>query len=181
MIWPAIPLRGPVNPPGGPRRTFRAVAAGRLPGSAGDPMRRMSWRSAHGSATIELAILAPVLLALLGLVIVAGRITTAGSAVEQAASSAARTASLARDARAASAGAEQAARDALRQQGITCQPLTSAVTTDGFAAAVGTPASVTATVRCTLALADLAVPGMPGSRVVVAEMTSPIDTFRGRS
>jgi Flp pilus assembly protein TadG len=135
----------------------------------------------RGSATIELAILAPALLALLGLVIVAGRISAAGSAVEQAAASAARTASIARDARAAQAGAQRSALDSLRDQGVTCQPLTSSVDTRGFAVAVGSPASVTVNVTCAVPLAALAVPGMPGRRTVTATMTSPIDRFRGRS
>lgn len=135
----------------------------------------------RGSATIEMAILAPVLLALLGLVIVAGRVSAAGSAVEQAAASAARAASIARDARAAQSGAERAARDSLDGQGITCQPLTSSVEVGGFAASVGSPASVTVSVRCAVPLGDLAVPGMPGQRTVAAQMTSPLDLFRGRS
>lgn len=139
------------------------------------------WASTRGSATIELAVLAPALLALLGLVIVAGRISTAGSAVEQAAASAARAASITRDARAAQSAAERSARDSLRDQGVSCQPLTSSVDTRGFAVAVGSPASVTVSVRCAVPLADISVPGMPGQRTVTATMTSPIDRFRGRS
>ena len=139
------------------------------------------WVIDRGSATIEMAVLAPALLALLGLVIVAGRISTAGSAVEQAAASGARAASIARDARAAQSAAERSARDSLRDQGVTCQPLTSSVDTRGFAVAVGSPSSVTVSVRCVVALADLAVPGMPGQRIVTSQMTSPIDRFRGRS
>lgn len=135
----------------------------------------------RGSATIELAILAPALLALLGLVIVAGRISTAGSAVEQAAAAAARTASLARDARAAQAGADRAVETSLAEQGISCMRLSNAVDVDDFALPIGTPASVTVTVRCAVPLADIGVPGMPGARVVEATMTSPIDRFRGRS
>ena len=135
----------------------------------------------RGSATIEMAVLAPALLALLGLVIVAGRISAAGSAVEQAAASAARAASIARDARGAQSAAERGARDSLRDQGITCQPLTSSVDTSGFAVAVGSPSSVTVMVRCVVPLADISVPGMPGQRTVTAQMTSPIDRFRGRS
>jgi Flp pilus assembly protein TadG len=135
----------------------------------------------RGSATIELAVLAPALLALLGLVIVAGRIATAGSALEQAAASAARAASIARDARGAEAAAQRSARDSLRDQGVTCQPLTSSLDVGGFAVAVGSPASVTVRLRCTVPLADIAVPGMPGQRTVTAQMTSPIDRFRGRS
>jgi len=135
----------------------------------------------RGSATIELAVLAPALLALLGLVIVAGRVAAAGSAVEQAAASAARAASIARDARAAQASALWVAQDSLRDQGITCGELTTTVDSSGFAVAVGSPARVTVTIRCAVPLADVAVPGMPGERTVSAAMTSPIDRFRGRS
>jgi len=45
---------------------------------------------------------------------------------------------------------------------------------------VGTPATVTATVRCVVNLADLAVPGVPGARTVTATASSPVDTFRER-
>lgn len=145
------------------------------------PATRLGSATDRGSATIELAVLAPALIAGLGLVIVAGRISVAGSAVEQAAASAARAASIARDSRTAQAGADRAARDSLRDQGITCQPLTSAVDVSGFAVAVGSPASVTVTVGCSIPLADVAVPGMPGQRTVTAQMTSTIDRFRGRA
>jgi hypothetical protein len=50
---------------------------------------------------------------------------------------------------------------------------TVTVDTAGFAAPVGTPATVTATVRCVVNLADLAVPGVPGTRTVTATATSP--------
>jgi Flp pilus assembly protein TadG len=139
------------------------------------------WVIDRGSATIEMAVLAPALLALLGLVIVAGRISAAGSAVEQAAASAARAASIARDARAAQSAAERGALASLRDQGITCQPLTSSVDTRGFAVAVGSPSSVMVSVSCVVPLADISVPGMPGQRTVTSQMTSPIDRFRGRS
>lgn len=142
---------------------------------------RLGHAAERGSATIELAVLAPALLAVLGLVIVAGRVSAAGSAVEQAAASAARAASISRDARSAQAGARSAAQDSLRDQGITCRKLTTTMDTSGFAVAVGSPASVTVTVRCAVPLADVAVPGMPGERTVSAAMTSPIDSFRGRS
>jgi hypothetical protein len=55
------------------------------------------------------------------------------------------------------------------------------VSTTGFRVAVGEPASVTVEVRCAVPLADVAVPGMPGTRVLTARVTSPLDTFRGRS
>jgi len=133
-----------------------------------------------GSATIELAVLAPGLIALLSLVIVAGRIEAAAGAVEQAAAAAARAASLSRSAQAAGARAESAARQSLADQGVACQPLTSTVDLGGFRVAVGRAASVRAEVSCTVSLADIAVPGMPGTRTISAEMTSPLDRHRGR-
>ena len=134
----------------------------------------------RGSATIEMAVLAPALLALLGLVVVAGRVSTAGSAVEQAAAVAAREASLARDSRSAQSAATEAVRASLDGQGITCRTLTSDVDVEGFTVPVGQPASVRVHVTCAVPLADVAVPGMPGTRVVTASMTSSIDRFRGR-
>ena len=134
----------------------------------------------RGSATIEMAVLGPALLALLGLVLVAGRVSTAGSAVEQAAAVAAREASLARDGRTAQAAAAEAVRASLDGQGITCRTLTSDVDVEGFTVPVGQPASVRVQVTCAVPLADLAVPGTPGTRLVAASMTSAIDRFRGR-
>ena len=158
-----------------------AARAGHWPTSVGRSRLARGSGASRGSATIEVAILAPALLALLGLVIVAGRISVAGSAVEQAAAAAARAASIARDAATAQVGADKVAREALREQGIECQPFKSAVDVRGFAVAAGAPSSVTVRVDCTVALADVAVPGMPGSRTVSSQMTSPIDRYRGRS
>lgn len=125
--------------------------------------------------------MAPALLLLLSVTIVAGRVVSAGSAVEQAAAAAARAASLARDARTAQGEAQRVASSSMRDQGIDCAPLASRVQVAGFAVAVGRPAHVSVDVRCTVPLADLAVPGLPGSRVVTASATSPLDRFRARS
>ena len=134
----------------------------------------------NGSATLELAILAPALLALLGLVIAAGRIEVAGGAVEQAASAAAREASLARTGSAARAAAMQSARGSLHSQGIACGVLQVVVDTSGFNVAAGLPAQVEVSVTCTVPLSDLAVPGMPGTRTMRAQMASPLDRYRTR-
>jgi Flp pilus assembly protein TadG len=144
------------------------------------PERAGTGATDGGSATIELAVLAPALLALLGLVIVGGRISATGSAVEQAAAAGARAASIARDARSAEASARGIVRDSLRAQGVTCAASTTAVETDGFRVAVGRPAGVAVEVRCVVPLADVALPGLPGTRTVTARMSSPLDTFRGR-
>ena len=134
----------------------------------------------RGSATLELAILAPALLVLLGLVIAAGRIEVAAGAVEQAASAAARDASIARTGSAARTVATNTARDSLRSQGVTCGVLDVAVDTAGFSVAAGLPAQVKVSVACTVPLSDLAVPGLPGSRMLHAQMASPLDRYRSR-
>ena len=134
----------------------------------------------RGSATLELAVLAPALLVLLGLVIAAGRIEVAAGAVEQAASAAARDASIARTGPAARAAATDTARESLRSQGIVCGVLDVAVDASGFSVAAGAPANVVVSVDCTVPLSDLAVPGMPGTRTLRARMVSPLDRYRSR-
>jgi Flp pilus assembly protein TadG len=134
-----------------------------------------------GSATLELVVWAPGLLLLLGLLVVAGRVTTAQGAVEQAAVDAARTASVARTPGEARSDADTTAGVTLSGSALHCTTLTVAVDTRGFAVPVGQPATVTATVSCPVRLADLALPGLPGSRTVTARASSPLDTFRERA
>ena len=133
----------------------------------------------RGSATVEAVIGVPVFLLLLGLLIVGGRVVIAHQVVQSAASDAARAASIARTAGDAQTSAEEAARATLANQGLSCTSLTVALDTSGFATPVGAPASVTATVSCTVRLSDLAVPGLPDP-VVSATVTSPLDMYRGR-
>ena len=133
-----------------------------------------------GSATLELTVLAPALLLLLSLAILAGRVETTSAAVEQAAAASARDASLARSPAAARAAATSAAKASLTSQGLDCRSLDVDVDTTGFQVAAGTASVVRVTVACVVPLADLAVPGVPGSRSVHASMTSPLDTYRAR-
>lgn len=135
----------------------------------------------RGSVTLELAVLAPMLLILLGLIVAAGRIELAGGSVETAAADAARQASIARTPAAAQAAAEGSARATLAAEGLSCSQLSVAVDTAGFAAPLGQPAAVSAHVSCTVTLADLLVPGMPGSHRMDATSTSPLDPYRGRA
>ena len=134
----------------------------------------------EGSATLELAILTPALFALLALVVVAGRIEVAGGAVEQASAAAARDASLARTPAAARQAALAAATSSLAGQDLHCAAVTVVVDTGGFAAPVGTTAEVSARVSCTISMADLAIPGTPGTRTLTAETSSALDRYRSR-
>ena len=147
-------------------------------GKFGKPTRR---RREDGSVTLELAILTPALLMLLGLVVVAGRIEVASAAVDQASAAAAREASLARTPSAARAAATRAATANLAAQNLHCTDVRVSVDTAGFAVPVGTPAQVTARVTCTLSTGDLSVPGMPGTRTTSSSSQSSLDTYRGRA
>jgi hypothetical protein len=124
-------------------------------------------------------VLAPVILFLLGLMIAAGRTSIAQGAVDAAARDAARQASISLTPGAAQAAALSSARAALSQDGLDCDPIVR-IDTSQFAVPAGQPATVTATVWCRVSLADLVVPGMPGSRVLSDRFTSPLDPFRQR-
>lgn len=132
-----------------------------------------------GSAALELIVLAPLLLALLGLVIAVGRTTIAQSAVDAAARDAARQASIVLTPMAAQAAAQTSARAALREDGLNCAP-TVVTDTSQFAVPPGHPATVTASVSCAVSLCDLTVPGLPGSVRLQATFTSPLDIYRSR-
>ncbi|WP_182884210.1 TadE/TadG family type IV pilus assembly protein [Microbispora sp. H10885] len=134
----------------------------------------------RGSATVEamLAITAIVIVILLG--VAGGRITVASAAVEAAARDAARQASIARSAAEAGRTAESSARDSLRNRGVRCDSVSVRISISGFSRPVGSPATVSATVSCSVPLDDVAFPGLPGSVARRATFTSPLDPYRGR-
>jgi Flp pilus assembly protein TadG len=137
-------------------------------------------RPDDGNAALELVILAPVLLALLGLVIAAGRMSIAQGSVDAAARDAARQASISLTPAAAQAAGQASARAALRRDGLDCRPAVLINVSQFAATQPGEPAAVTATVRCAISLSDLALPGLPGRTLVQAEFTSPLDVYRSR-
>lgn len=142
--------------------------------------RGAGWHGGSGgSATLELVVLAPALLALVLLVVAAGRVAAAGAQVDGAARDASRAASLERTATAARAAARDTAAASLAGQRLTCRSMTVRVT-GSFAAPPGTPAAVRTSVGCTVALGDVALPGLPGVKTLTADYTSVLDTYRGR-
>lgn len=153
------------------RRHARAWPAGRL---------RRRWRAVTrhgdaGSSTVELAILAPLLVGLLLFVVLCGRLVTAQLDVDAAAHGAARAASIARSVPAATADAQRTAREILSARGITCGQPDVQVSTGGLRPG----GVVTVTVSCRVPLSDLALISVPGSRLVTATSSSPIDLWRG--
>ncbi|BDO42065.1 TadE/TadG family type IV pilus assembly protein [Cellulomonas sp. NTE-D12] len=141
-------------------------------------MRHAAIGGERGAVSLELAILVPALLLLLGALVLVGRVETSSSAVEQAARAAARDASIARTPDAARATAMQAAQRELAGSGCASSNVT--VDTAGFTAPVGTDAAIHVQVTCTVSVADLAIPGLPGTRTLTGAATSPLDRYRSR-
>jgi Flp pilus assembly protein TadG len=125
-------------------------------------------------------ILAPLLFALLGLVIAAGRISIAQSSVNAAARDAARQASISFTAAAAKAAGQASALTALCLDGLDCKPVVLINVSQFVTTEPGEPAAVTATVKCAISLSDLGLPGLPGSTLLQSHFTSPLDVYRSR-
>ncbi len=146
---------------------------------ATDPCPRRS-RDQSGSASVELALLVPALVIMLGLLVGGGRLWLVRTAVNEAAQSAARSASLARNAQQASTDAVAAGSESLSTTELSCGAQSITVDTDAFAVAVGQPATITSNVSCTVPFADVFLPGMPGSIKVQGKGLSALDTYRSR-
>lgn len=143
-------------------------------------MTRAWARDERGSAAIEAVIGVPAFLLFVGLIIFGGRTATTHQSVETAAADAARSASLERTSTSAKSQAISAATTSLSNQGIHCLEIDVTVDSSQFSRAVGEAATVSVTVQCRLDLSDLSIPGVPGSHLIRATSTSPIDTWRER-
>jgi hypothetical protein len=138
-------------------------------------IRRLTAASDTGSSSAELAVATPLLVVILLFVVLCGRLVSAQMDLNAAASSGARSGSIARGDATARAEAERTALETLAARGVTCRQATVTVTTAGLRPG----GSVTATVSCTVPLSDLLLLGVPGSRTVSATATSPVDDWRG--
>ena len=133
--------------------------------------------SERGSAPTELALVAPVLVALLLFVVFVGRITSTRLDVTAAARDAARAASLRSSPDLAAADAQRVAEQVLAEKGVGCRDLSVQVDTEHFSAG----GSVGVDVSCRADLADLAVLRVPGSRTISASAREVIDAYGVRS
>ena len=130
----------------------------------------------RGSSTLELALLTPLLIALVLLVVLCGRLVSAQLDIDAAAHDAARAASLDRTVTQATLDARRDAIATLADRHTTCRQLSIAIATGGLQPG----GTVTVTLACNVPLADLALLAVPGSRRVTATGTSPIDVWRGQ-
>lgn len=144
------------------------------------PPRRLSHRQ-DGSATVEIALLTPLMLMVVLLVVGMGRIALAYQAVQAVAIDTARAASLARSAEQASADGQLIAQAPLSDRSLYCADTAVDVDTSQFAVQAGQRAEVVATVTCVVDLGDVSgLTGLPGRFTVTKTARSPVDVYRGR-
>lgn len=129
----------------------------------------------RGSASLELVLLTPVLVVVLLFVVAGGRIAAARGQLDGVVRDAARAGSLARSPTAAEKAANELAAGRLATAGLTCRDLNVDVDTSRFYPG----GSISARITCTVDLSDLLSLRVPGSRVLVADATEPIDGYRG--
>ena len=134
-------------------------------------MRR---RSERGSVAVEVAVVAPALVALLLLVVYAGRVSQAEADVRRAAAEAARSASLRQVPADAVAAAEETAAANVATSGVACARLETLVDTTDFVPG----GTVAVTVSCDASLADVTLLGVPGERRFEARSVEVIDRYR---
>lgn len=127
-----------------------------------------------GTASVELALMAPVLIALLLFVVALGRVAGVRSEVEEAARDAARAAVIARSPATATVAGRVAAAATLNDAGTECRSFSAELDVAGW----GPGAMVTATVACVLDLGDLALLRIPATRTVTARATDVVDYWR---
>jgi Flp pilus assembly protein TadG len=137
-------------------------------------------RNQRGAAAVELTLLVPALLLMLGLLVAGGRLWFARTTVNEAAQTAARAASLERSADAATTAGRDAGAQSLATAGLRCRTTSVSINTAAFGLPAGTPSTVTSTISCVVDFSDVVLPGWPGSTELTARGSAALDTYRGR-
>lgn len=134
----------------------------------------------QGDTSIELIMLTPVIILVIGVIVFGGIIARAQSVIGTAASAGARDAALARTPAAAETAARQAAERNLQE--LRCAQLQ--VSVENAEAVQAEPDSsmsqrtVTVRVHCTVETNPLGLPSLPGARSYEASGTSVADVYR---
>jgi Flp pilus assembly protein TadG len=134
-------------------------------------------RGEEGQAIAELVIVAPLLLLVIVLMVALGRVDSAQGDVESAARAGVQAAVVQANAGAAQTQASSAVTSTLAGAGLTCPSPQITTNTSNFVAG----GSVSVTVTCVTSLANVSVPGVPGSKTLTATSVAHLDQFRAVS
>lgn len=144
-----------------------------------DPRARTRHGDERGSASLELVIVVPAVVAVIALLTAGWRLWSVRSQVREAAAAGARAATLTRS----GAEAEQAASAAidadLETVGSSCTGPTVGIDVSAFSAPPGQGGDVGVDVTCEVPFTDLLIP-MPGALTVEGHAGSRLDSFRER-
>ncbi len=122
----------------------------------------------------------PGIVLIVGLMVGGYRLWCARAAVTSAAEAAARAATLQPSGTQARTAGLATAHDDLSRLDVRCAASTVTVDTSAFNLPAGSVGDVTVVVACTVPMADLALPGMPGTLNVQSTAHEVLDTFRER-
>lgn len=132
-------------------------------------------RDEAGAMAIELVLLAPVLMLLCGIIVMAGDFRSAANDVSNAAYAAARAASYAPDLTAAQNAGQVAAQASMANRGSACTQMTTSIDTSNLVPG----GDIKVTVTCVAALAQITGFGIiPGHKTFTATAVVPIDLHR---
>jgi Flp pilus assembly protein TadG len=137
-------------------------------------------RDQRGAAAVELTLLVPALILVLGLLVAGGRLWFARTTVNEAAQTAARAASLARSTDAATIAGRDAGAQSLATAGLRCRSISVSIDTAAFGIPAGKPSAVTSTVSCIVDFSDVFLPGWPGAMELTGRGSAALDTYRSR-
>ncbi|MFC2642091.1 MAG: TadE/TadG family type IV pilus assembly protein [Propionibacterium acidifaciens] len=144
-----------------------------------DPRARIRHGEERGSASLELVIVVPAVVAVIALLTAGWRLWSVRSQVREAAAAGARAATLARS----GAEAEQAASAAIDADlgtvGSSCTAPTVDIDVSAFSAPPGQGGDVVVDVTCEVPFTDLLIP-IPGALTVEGRAGSRLDSFRER-
>lgn len=139
-------------------------------------MRRSNRRRGEvGSLAVEMAMIAPGILLIFGLIFAYGRAAQVNGTLESGTRDAARSVTLARSYDDALDRAKAVLIDALKDAPQSCQDTMDLDIVGDYEP--GEPVTVSA--KCTYQLADLGLPGAPGTLTAKSSFTSMLDPYRG--
>lgn len=132
-------------------------------------------RGETGSLAVEMAMVAPGLLLIFGLIFAYGRAAQVNGTLESGTRDAARSVTMARSYDDALQRANAVMLDALKDAPQSCQNTLDVKISGKYEP--GEP--VTVSTRCTYDLSDLGLPGAPGTLTATSSFTSMLDPYRG--
>lgn len=132
-------------------------------------------RSEEASATVELVVLAPLLVAFLGFVVLLGRLAQAEGQLSDAVRAGAQAGVIASGPLQAAAAARAAVLGSLSGGEHRCNAARVEVDTSSFVPG----GELVVAVSCSVSFAGLLAPGVPGSRTIHAQLSAPVEEYRG--